>query len=236
MGTEGRKSDPDGEMPRGSFACFLAAAAVFAGGCSTPLGSGKASTEEIEQALAESDFHAADAKCEEVTGGWDYVCHFADPRGGRWKIGVLVEGRRLTRSSAPVAETAVLAAPRAIANEGYEDWLDRVSALCRQVNVEMKALPTPRSSAEFETYIDSVQRIGVRYSARLAALPPPPKLIDRETYGRLLLMMGEDNRQAGELRKAVHDRDRAAVDRLLRDLAYRNSAENELFNSLGGDC
>jgi hypothetical protein len=223
-------------MPRGSFACFLAATAVLAAGCSTLPGSDEASTEDIEQALAESDFHAADAKCEQAASGWDYVCHFSDVGRQRWKIGVLVEGRRLTRSSAPVAETAILASPRAIDDEGYEGWLDRVSALCRQVNVEMNALPTPRSRAEFETYIDSVQRIGLRYSARLAALPPPPKLTDRETYGRLLLMLGEDNRQAGELRKAVHDRDRAAVDRLLRDLASRNSAENELFNRLGGDC
>jgi hypothetical protein len=49
-------------------------------------------------------------------------------------------------------------------------------------------------------------------------------------------MVGEDNRQAGELRQAVHDRDRAAVDRLLGDLANRNGAENELFNRLGGEC
>lgn len=49
-------------------------------------------------------------------------------------------------------------------------------------------------------------------------------------------MLGEDNRQAGELRQAVHDGDRASVDRLLGDLANRNSAENELFNRLGGDC
>lgn len=100
-------------MPRCSFACFLAASAVLVGGCSALPGSGKASIGDIEQSLAESDFHAVDPKCEEAASSWDYVCHFSDPRGGRWKMGVLIDGRRVTRSSAPVAETArPLSAPR----------------------------------------------------------------------------------------------------------------------------
>jgi hypothetical protein len=223
-------------MPRGSFACLLAAAAVLAAGCSTLPGSDEAPTEDIEQALAESDFHAGDAKCEEAASGWDYVCHFQRRRPSA------LEDRRPRRRPATDEALGSRGGDRhsGVAARDRRRGLRRLARSSQRslqaVNVEMKALPTPRSRAEFETYIDSVQRIGLRYSARLASLPPPPKLTDRETYGRLLLMLGEDNRQAGELRKAVHDRDRAAGDRLLRDLASRNSAENELFNRLGGDC
>ena len=220
------------------FGVALFAAAILSAGCGSLLtpDPGKASADEVAQALSRNEAGATAIGCAAERDGWDYVCTFTALDGHRKKVGLLVNEDGVERASAAVDIDAQLATPRATGDEDFDSWIADFNSVCRQNVTAMQAVPPPTNPAEFGDYARQLSRIGNRYLKALSALPPPPAQEDRRVFNQLIALLKQDDDGTLTLSKAIQRGDAAAAQQLMQKLGQREAQESELLNRLGGNC
>lgn len=175
----------------------------------------------------------ADLRCApNRTSGWDYVCTYTDPQGGREKIGVVVNGRMAMGSgSAPVGD--VLADGPHRRNSDAE-FARRANALCAERAAAVRALPVARNQGELLDHGQRVGQLELGEQSRLAGIHPPD---DERAQVRSFMQSLEGlQRKIESLRNALTRRDASDVLAAERDLKAAREHSTALARGLGLSC
>lgn len=125
-------------------------------------------------------------------------------------------------------------------NLSKADYLSKAEKICKDANDAFKALPSPKDPASFQSLVDKTVEIADKAAQDLKALDPPAadkEDIDKKVIEPLEDQVAEGKKFRDDVRKAVANKDQAALGRLLQNPPSGKEADLDWMTSYGyKDC
>jgi hypothetical protein len=203
--------------------------ALAAAGCGGARGLSAAGAERYLRTTAD----VPSAHCWPGSGGWSYDCTIRRARRV-WRVGVLVEGKRVKDTTMLLPVRATLPPAPGTREARVDEFLADAGAICSRRATLVAAIPPPRNLYAAYRLMGAYVAAEREEAASLRRLDPPGN--SAEALRRLISAADHAVAAAETYQAALLHRDRSAVARALAARRVAAAEEDRAAQTLGLTC